>query len=287
MQRSRLTCLLFAVLALGTAVSARGGSLARFATPVGSILVEMYDADKPVTVSNFWHYVTSGAYNGMFLHRWESGFVIQGGGFVTLDRHTTNAQAVAVPSFGNITNEYQAGRIFSNAHGTLAMARVGGVTNSANSQWFFNLTNNAFLDAVDGGFTVFGHVVAGTKALERFNQTPGTNGLYWLYNYFNAPFNELPSLAIPTTVQQLLDEDLLYTPITAETLPQLRIEVRTDGSRLVQWTSISNLVHHLESSTTLPPAWQDLVTTNGTGGTLQLIQPAADSPARFYRVRLE
>jgi cyclophilin family peptidyl-prolyl cis-trans isomerase len=57
-----------------------------------------------------------------------------------------------------IANEYSVGQFRSNVRGTLGMARVGSLPNSATSQWFVNYVNNSFLDSVDGGFTVFGEV---------------------------------------------------------------------------------------------------------------------------------
>src|SRR5262245_44696269 len=57
-----------------------------------------------------------------------------------------------------ITNEYSVGTVRSNIRGTIAMARQDGVVNSATSEWFVNYKSNAFLDTVDGGFTVFAAV---------------------------------------------------------------------------------------------------------------------------------
>src|SRR6185436_9961607 len=78
------------------------------------------------------------------------------------------------PDFGTITNEFSVGPRLSNTFGTLAMARAGGITNSASSEWFLNLNNNSALDDVDGGFTVFGRITGSTNALEFFNH-PSAN----------------------------------------------------------------------------------------------------------------
>src|SRR5688572_5645985 len=77
-----------------------------------------------------------------------------------------------------ITNEYSVGRTFSNTYGTIAMARQPTRTNSASSQWFLNLKNNSFLDSVDGGFTVFGRVIAGTNVLNLFIPPPPVHGIF-------------------------------------------------------------------------------------------------------------
>ena len=56
-------------------------------------------------------------------------------------------------------------------YGTIAMAKLGGATNSASSQWFINFADNSFLDAPDTNnlFVVFGHVVSGTNILNILN----------------------------------------------------------------------------------------------------------------------
>src|SRR5690242_14514375 len=99
--------------------SGLAGTLAIFRTPWGDIAVELFDADKPVTVQNFIRYVETGAYTNHFMHRWVPGFVIQGGGFFVDQRGATNATLKPVPIFGTITNEYNVGRVFSNVYGTI------------------------------------------------------------------------------------------------------------------------------------------------------------------------
>ena len=83
------------------------------------------------------------------------------------------------------------------------MAKLGGDTNSATSQWYFNLTNNPSLDAPNTNdyFVVFGHVIAGTNVLNIFNKfqywtslpAPSPTNLV-LYHYYSAPFDTLPVL---------------------------------------------------------------------------------------------
>src|SRR5437773_4895535 len=173
-------------LSFVTDTPALAGTLAQFRTVFGAIEVELYDQDKPVTVQNFVHYVQAGRYRDSILHRCPvnpisglSDFVVQGGGIWVANRGATNAALQLISGFSDIPNEFSVGRQFSNVYGTIAMAKRAGDTNSANSQWFFNLNNNSFLDAADSNslFVVFGRVVRGTNVLNQFIGRSFSNGI--------------------------------------------------------------------------------------------------------------
>ncbi len=141
---------------------------------LGTVDVELFDAEKPQTVRNFLLYIRSGAYSNSFIHRNVPGFAAQGGGFTVNDPLATNLFSAynSISTFGNLTNEFGVGTRLTNLFGTIAMAKLGGDPDSATSQWFFNLANNSTnLDNQNGGFTVFGRV------LETTNATDGTNVL--------------------------------------------------------------------------------------------------------------
>jgi len=149
-------------------------------TWLGDIDIELFDADKPVTVSNFLAYVQSGKYNNTLLHRCDPGFVLQGGGWsISNPRFDFPFQSVTrVSQFPAITNELSAGTFRTNAAGTIAMAREGTDLNSARNEWFFNLVNNSpHLDTNAGGYVVFGRVTnsVGLNILNSFNTLPTAN----------------------------------------------------------------------------------------------------------------
>lgn len=139
-----------------------GGKMIRVSieTNKGTIVAEI-DADKaPVTVANFVSYTKKGHYNGMIFHRVIDGFMIQGGGF-TQDMKMKKTDSP-------IKNEADNG--LKNTRGTLAMARTPEV-DSATSQFFINLVDNAFLDHRDKssqgyGYAVFGKVVEGMDVVD-------------------------------------------------------------------------------------------------------------------------
>lgn len=157
--------------AAGSALAAN--PLVRVSTTYGDFTVELYQDRTPATVQNFLGYVDRGDYRRMVLHRLDKDFVIQAGS------HRWNGDCVVgvlppacgpalIPTQPEIVNEPG----ISNVAGTVAMAKRDGFPNSATSQWFVNLRDNAAsLDPQNGGFTVFGKVLGdGMEVANRINQ---------------------------------------------------------------------------------------------------------------------
>lgn len=140
-------------------------------TSFGLIQLQL-DAEKaPKTVENFLNYVKSGHYDGTIFHRVIPGFMIQGGGFTEdMDQKSTQA-----------TIENEANNGLKNVRGSIAMARTN-APHSASAQFFFNLSDNDFLNfsapTVQGwGYCVFGHVVSGLDVMDKIAAVKtGTNG---------------------------------------------------------------------------------------------------------------
>lgn len=148
---------LFCCLLIST--TAQGRSIVRIDTNLGKIDVELYDEAAPITVANFLRYIANGSYDGTFISRSISNFVIQGGGY-----RNVQGLIVRLPSLDPILNEFSPSR--SNLRGTIAMAKLENNPNSATNEWFFNLADNSTnLDSQNGGFTVFGHVMGNDMAI--------------------------------------------------------------------------------------------------------------------------
>jgi cyclophilin family peptidyl-prolyl cis-trans isomerase len=130
----------------------------RFETSHGAFTVELFPKEAPITVENFLRYVDDGHFDGTIFHRIVPGFVIQGGG-LSADFATRKTRAP-------ISNEAHNG--LKNGRGTLSMARTNDV-NSATSQFFVNLKDNAFLDhgPRDYGYAVFGRVSEGMEVIDK------------------------------------------------------------------------------------------------------------------------
>ncbi len=131
----------------------------KIATSMGDIVVQLDPAKAPKTVENFLAYVKDKHYDGTVFHRVMNGFMIQGGGFT--------ADMVQKPTKPPIALEANNG--LKNDTYTIAMARTGD-PNSATSQFFINVKDNAMLNAPspDGhGYAVFGKVVQGTDVVDK------------------------------------------------------------------------------------------------------------------------
>ena len=135
-------------------------------TSLGDVEVELDPQHAPISTQNFLAYVDSGFYNGVAFHRVIPGFMVQTGGF-SADLQQKSPRAP-------IKNEADNG--LPNVRGSLAMARTRDV-DSATSQFFINLTDNAFLDhgSRDFGYAVFGKVVRGMDVVDKIARVPTGN----------------------------------------------------------------------------------------------------------------
>lgn len=120
----------------------------------GTITIELYEDKAPITAGNFIDLIERGFYNGLGFHRYEPGFVIQGGdplgngtgGFV--DPQTGRERRIKL----EVSPELKHGQ-----PGAVAMARSQD-PNSASCQFYITLGKTDFLDMQ---YAVFGRVTEG------------------------------------------------------------------------------------------------------------------------------
>lgn len=154
-------------------------------TVLGDIDIELYDTGAPLTVANFMNYVTSGAYNNTFIHRSVPGFVIQGGGY-SYTGTEFGTTYFHIPENPPVQNEFSPSR--SNVRGTIGVAKPPDNPDGATSEWFINLPDNSTnLDYQDGGFTVFGFVIAGMNVVDAIANLPISD-----QSVINGAFGALP-----------------------------------------------------------------------------------------------
>lgn len=140
-------------------VQAQTAPKVKLATSMGDIVVQLDPAKAPKTVENFLAYVNDKHYDGTVFHRVMDGFMIQGGGFTADMQQKPTKPPIALEASNGLKNDTY----------TIAMARTSN-PNSATSQFFINVKDNAMLNAPqpDGhGYAVFGKVVEGTAVVDK------------------------------------------------------------------------------------------------------------------------
>jgi len=150
-------------------VQAQDAPKVKLATSMGDIVVQLDPAKAPKTVENFLAYVNDKHYDGTVFHRVMNGFMIQGGGFTADMQQKPTKPPIALEANNGLKNDNY----------TIAMARTAN-PNSATSQFFINVKDNAMLNAPspDGhGYAVFGKVVSGTDVVDKIKAVAvGNNG---------------------------------------------------------------------------------------------------------------
>ena len=116
-------------------------------TTQGVIKFELYEDLAPVTAQNFIDLAESGFYNGLSFHRYEPGFVIQGGDPIG---NGTGSSSRTIPL--EVTKALK-----HDSAGVVAMARSSD-PNSASCQFYITLAAASFLDM---NYAVFGCVTEG------------------------------------------------------------------------------------------------------------------------------
>lgn len=132
-------------------------------TNKGNITIELNEDKAPITAGNFIDLVEQGFYNGLTFHRYEPGFVIQGG-----CPHGTGTGGYTDPKTGRerrikleVSKELPHG-----AAGAVAMARSQN-PDSASCQFYITLGPAAFLDM---NYAVFGRVIDGMDTVNQIRQ---------------------------------------------------------------------------------------------------------------------
>src|SRR5437870_2183463 len=110
-------------------------------TSMGTIKIELYEGDAPITVKNFLQYVDDKFYDGTIFHRVaQNPGVIQGGGVTPDLKDKYPRDPIKNESYNGVSNK----------RGTIAMARTKD-PDSATCQFYINVKDNTFLDRGAGG----------------------------------------------------------------------------------------------------------------------------------------
>ena len=126
-------------------------------TNQGSVKVELFVGQAPMTVNNFVFLAHEGFYNGIIFHRVIEDFMIQGGDPL--------GNGTGGPGY-QFQDEIDAALTF-NAAGKLAMANSGGGTGTNGSQFFVTTVPTPHLD---GNHTIFGQVTEGQSVVDAISR---------------------------------------------------------------------------------------------------------------------
>jgi peptidyl-prolyl cis-trans isomerase B (cyclophilin B) len=157
------TFITLTALALLASVATAANPVVEIKTSKGTIQVELFEKDAPLTVKNFLQYVDDKHYDGTIFHRVISDFMIQGGGMTKEMKEKDTRKAIKNESTNGLENK----------RGTLAMARTP-VADSATAQFFINVVDNDFLDRKNArdkvGYCVFGKVISGMDVVDKIKE---------------------------------------------------------------------------------------------------------------------
>jgi cyclophilin family peptidyl-prolyl cis-trans isomerase len=142
-------------------------------TTKGTIKIEVLTDMAPKTGANFIDLVNRSFYNGLSFHRYEPGFVIQGG--CPLGTGTSGFKDPETGRERRIELEVRP-ELKHNKAGIVAMARSND-PNSASSQFYITLANADFLDMK---YAVFGRVIEGLDAALQLRSGDKMNKVYEL-----------------------------------------------------------------------------------------------------------
>ncbi|HXF48784.1 MAG TPA: peptidylprolyl isomerase [Verrucomicrobiae bacterium] len=125
-------------------------------TDSGTIVLELFPKEAPVTVENFLKLVNQKFYDGLIFHRVIPGFMIQGG--------DPKGNGSGGPGW-TIKGEFGARK---HVLGTLSMARTAD-PNSAGSQFFICV---AAAPHLDGQYAAFGQAISGAEVAVKISTVP-------------------------------------------------------------------------------------------------------------------
>ena len=253
-------------LFLNTFPVSAASPVARFESNMGNFDVLLDPIAAPRSVDNFSAYANRGAYDASIIHRSTTYNsidiqIVQGGGFQLV---TTNL--FRVPPDPSIPLEAR----LANTRGTLAMAR-GNESDSATSQWYFNVSDNPGLDF---NYAVFGRVLGtGISVVDAI-------GAVDVYD-FGSIFAELPLFG----PQPFFQNFVLINAIRVEPFAITSLTHASDAVE-IRWTPLStNSPVRVERREKLGHGTWSVVSSNNTTGIFH--DTNAPTGSAFYRVVTE
>ena len=131
-------------------------------------VIELYPEYAPVTVENFIKLVEDGFYDGLTFHRIVDEFMAQGGGY-DVDGNKKDANTI----FGEFAENGFTQNTLQHTKGVISMARIGGMNDSASSEFFIMYDYSYHADelyGLDGKYAAFGKVIEGMDVIDKLQE---------------------------------------------------------------------------------------------------------------------
>ncbi|MCF0233926.1 MAG: peptidylprolyl isomerase, partial [Thermoguttaceae bacterium] len=119
--------------------------------PLGEVVIQLFEADAPLSTSHFKYLVNDGYYDGKTIHRIIGDFMFQGG----------SSDGAGYSGAGASIADEHSEVLLHNARGIVAFANAG--ANTSDAQFYVTFDETSWLD---GGYNVFGIVVDGYDVLD-------------------------------------------------------------------------------------------------------------------------
>jgi cyclophilin family peptidyl-prolyl cis-trans isomerase len=133
-------------------------------TSAGTFVIDLTPGTAPNQTAYFIKQATDGAYDGTIFHRVIKYGMVQGGDPLTKD--ASKRELFGTGGLNQVKAEARAPRM---TKGSVAAVLIPGKADSAGSQFFIVLADQP---ALDGLYTVFGHVSDGLDVLQKISETP-------------------------------------------------------------------------------------------------------------------
>lgn len=188
-----------------------------FYTNKGSFVVNLEQAKRPITTTNFLKLVNAKFYDKVLFYRVIKSFMAQGGKFYSGGAATTKIADELSPAFSNLQK-------------TIAMANSG--PNTATSEFYINLVDNLYLDK---NYTAFGTVISGFNIVQLIGAVPtsGSSGNPAdkpLTNVVIDSVRVLVNTGINNFVTPLSDITIWPNPITDESIMSINSNLNYDAT---------------------------------------------------------
>lgn len=137
----------------------------------GTVKIELYPNEAPITVANFIKLAESGFYDGIGLHRYVEDFVLQGGDPDGDGRGGSKETIKGEFEINGVQNNIKHRR------GVLSMARTPVDYDSASSQFFICL-NDMTASGLDRQYAAFGMITEGMDIIDKIcAETPVSDSI--------------------------------------------------------------------------------------------------------------